>query len=470
MMGLQTFVNALVFFIYLSRLPKYFMQTDSEILRIVIRLVVHPLLFEIVHATHRIAIMFYPKHLSEKRLSVFIVPTAIVANLLGRFLVASMYVLTPNSTPQERTPHPTNHKPQTTNHRETVWGATLLTVLLGIEEIVMRLTTPVRDFLYLRLMFGYERASSLSSNPSNQHIKGDIINVDMLAEFYGTTHTHPGTHGNTNEAFYAWQFSLTCLAGYCCTPCVRTGIFVAPFIVYMYHIKIHGTPAPVSSLVASMVIQLVVEVAVDFAPMAVVAMQHKRVLAGIQHLRGGPSVRVLEPIVEGAEDNDGDTETAGNDDPVVQGAVPDSKLSMKSPSGDDEVTVSVGSSSSTDVSPASADEASVASTGGTHTAWTSATQLAQQRTRSKGGRTYSVLSSQEEETTHQKVSARALAEVVAEATPVEHVEDDADMAAAAAGAWAPLLACVCAARHHNGSVFTLPAVCLFVCFPQRACT
>ena len=47
---------------------------------------------EIAHATHRLAILFYPTHFSEKRLSIFVVPTAIFANLLGRFLVASMCV------------------------------------------------------------------------------------------------------------------------------------------------------------------------------------------------------------------------------------------------------------------------------------------------------------------------------------------------------------------------------------------
>lgn len=73
----------------------------------------------------------------------------------------------------------------------------------------MRLTTPVRDFFYLRLAFGSEKAAALSTNARNQHIKGDIINVDMLAEFYGglsaleatvqlltlvlTPHLHTGT-------------------------------------------------------------------------------------------------------------------------------------------------------------------------------------------------------------------------------------------------------------------------------------
>lgn len=154
----QTAVNAIIFFLYLSWLPSWFLSASTDGERLVIRLIVHPFMFEVAHAANRVAVMMYPRHMSEKRLSVFVVPAYVMSNLLGRFLVSSM---------------------------DTWWGTFALTALLAMQELLWRTTTAVRDYIYCRIFFGRSDAERMAFNDATRHVKADVLAIDQTAEFFG---------------------------------------------------------------------------------------------------------------------------------------------------------------------------------------------------------------------------------------------------------------------------------------------
>lgn len=91
-LAVQLLTLGSVLFLYAETVPRFFLKTDSEVMKAVLRLVLHPLLFEVANSTTRLAVVTYPAEL-RRRLVVFLLTPYFMNALLGRFLVASMQTI-----------------------------------------------------------------------------------------------------------------------------------------------------------------------------------------------------------------------------------------------------------------------------------------------------------------------------------------------------------------------------------------
>jgi hypothetical protein len=76
--------------------------------------------------------------------------------LAGRFLIASM---------------------------DSSVAAIIVSIVLGVEELVMRLTLRHRDHLVNRIIYGKERADELAVDEEETKVKAMIISTEMISEY-----------------------------------------------------------------------------------------------------------------------------------------------------------------------------------------------------------------------------------------------------------------------------------------------
>ena len=141
-------------FVYFTVLPPIWVSV-SPVMRAVLRLVVHPIVFEIAMIVGRICIRKYPS-IRNERVLFPVISIQLLNSLYGRFLLVTM-------------------------------GSTLVTVLatigLALQELVLRLTVRQRDWVVYRLLRNSsERTKSILNSPSSRMLRSSVICSEIIIE------------------------------------------------------------------------------------------------------------------------------------------------------------------------------------------------------------------------------------------------------------------------------------------------
>ena len=110
-------------FVYFTVLPPIWVSV-SPVMRAVLRLVVHPIVFEIAMIVGRICIRKYPS-IRNERVLFPVISIQLLNSLYGRFLLVTMGSLT---------------------------ATIITTILLSAQELLFRFTVPHRDYLIYRML------------------------------------------------------------------------------------------------------------------------------------------------------------------------------------------------------------------------------------------------------------------------------------------------------------------------------
>lgn len=203
-------------FAYNVTVPRWFLDPDATTSQLVlIRLVIHPLIMELLQTSVRVLTLAYPDHLKESTMIVFLVPCFVMLHLVGRFLVASM----PN-----------------------LGGMVLMSLAQAALSTALRVTMGPRDYLLLRLFCRSDvEARGLVFSRRRRRMKADILTIDIITE--------------------------------------SVGIVAGTIIVFLYNVRAQAANPSSSALelLVSLVLQLGISLAGDLVPPIIVFMGRGRI-------------------------------------------------------------------------------------------------------------------------------------------------------------------------------------------------
>lgn len=156
----QLVIYGSMIFVYNVTIPRWFLDPNTTTSQLVlIRVVIHPMLMELLQTSIRVLTLAYPDHLKESTMIVFLFPVYVMLSLMGRFLVASL---------------------------PSFGGVVLMSIGLAALSTLLRITMGLRDYLFLRLFCrSSKEAKRLVFSRRRRRMKADIFTLDIVSESFG---------------------------------------------------------------------------------------------------------------------------------------------------------------------------------------------------------------------------------------------------------------------------------------------
>lgn len=148
-------VNVVVYFFVLPRL--WYRKGVTTLDRVIIRVVLHPILFEIANLTLRVYVRntdFGPRG-NTSMSPLFVTPVLVLSSQYGRFLIAAA-----------------------SRYYETI----ILALVVGAIECSLRLSSGKRDWILYRIFKGREAADAILNDPPKRAFRARLVALDAIVE------------------------------------------------------------------------------------------------------------------------------------------------------------------------------------------------------------------------------------------------------------------------------------------------